>query len=125
MNRTIRNTPKPLLFVKGAREEISEMPLSVKTAFGYQLRFVQNGKTPANASAFEGSKANEVMKLAERFDGDTYRCVYAAKFDKAVYVLHVFQKKSKTGIATPQEDIDTVNIRIARAKREYEELFGE
>lgn len=127
VNRTERErpTPKPLLFVKGAREEISEMPQTVKSTFGYQMRFVQNGRTPANASPFEGGKASEVMKLTERFDGDTYRCVYAAKFEKAVYVLYVFQKKSKTGIATPQEDIDTVNARLMRAKREYAELFGD
>ena len=91
--------PKPLRFAGDARREISEMPLPVKTKFGYDLRDVQNG--------------------------DTYRCVYAAKFPKAVYVLSVFQKKSHSGIATPQRDIDAVFTRCAQAQADYEAEFGE
>lgn len=115
---------KPLRFAGDARREISEMPLPVKAKFGYALRDVQNGETPAGASPFEGSRANEIMKLTARHDGDTYRCVYAAKFPKAVYVLYVFQKKSHSGIATPQRDIDAVYARYAQAVADYEETFG-
>ena len=84
------------------------MPLPVKSKFGYALRDVQNGETPIGASPFEGGRANEVMKLTAQHDGDTYRCVYAAKFPKAIYVLYVFQKKFHAGITTPQKDIDAV-----------------
>ena len=85
----MRNTdrvpaPKPLRFAGAARREISEMPPSVKTRFGYALRDVQNGETPAEASSFEGSRAGEVMKLTARHDGDTFHCVYAAEFPQAV-----------------------------------------
>ena len=84
---------------------------------------IQNGTTPSNASPFELSAANEVMKLTERHDGDTYRCVYAAKFEKVVYVLHVFQKKSRRGIATPKQEIDLVFSRLERAKADYAAAF--
>ncbi len=117
--------PKPLLFAPGARGEISGMPPPVKLRFGYHLRDVQNGDTPANATPFEGSHAGEVMKLSENYDGDTYRCVYAAKFPKAVYVLSVFQKKSKSGIATPRRDIQAVYNRLTQAKADYAERFRE
>lgn len=60
------------------------------------------------------------MKLTERFEGDTFRYVYAAKFEAAIYVLHVFQKKSKSRITTPQKDIDLVYDRLERAKSDYE-----
>jgi len=116
--------PKPLRFVGNARREISEMPLPVKTRFGYDLRDVQNGETPGDASPFEGSRANAVMKLTARHDGDTFRCVYAARFPKAVYVLYVFQKKSHSGIATPQKDIDAVYARYSQAHVAYEAEFG-
>ncbi len=115
---------KPLIFVADAEDDIAAMPEKVKRGFGFDLRTVQEGQTPESASPFEGSRANEVMKLSERHDGDTYRCVYAAKFEKAVYVLHVFQKKSTSGIATPQKDIDLVYTRLAAAKADYEERFG-
>ena len=115
--------PKPLRFAGGARQEISEMPLPVKLKFGYALRDIQNGETPTNASPFEGSRANEVMKITARHDGDTFRCVYSVHFPKAVYVLYVFQKKSHFGIATPQKDIDAVYARYAQAAAEYEQEF--
>ena len=100
------------------------MPLPVKSKFGYALRDVQNGETPIGASPFEGSRANEVMKLTARHDGDTYRCVYAAKFPKAVYVLYVFQKKSYSGIATPHRNTEAVHARYAQAVADYMETFG-
>ena len=115
---------KLVIFVADAEDAIFAMPVEVKRGFGYDLRTVQEGKTPKNASPFEQSEANEVMKLSERHDGDTYRCVYAAKFEHAVYVLHVFQKKSKSGIATPQKDINLVYTRLAAAKEDYKERFG-
>ena len=101
------------------------MPLPVKTRFGYDLRDIQNGEPPSGASPFEGSRANEIMKLTARYDGDTYRCVYAAKFPQAVYVLYVLLKKSRSGIATPQKDITTVHARFAQAQADYKEQFGE
>ena len=64
------------------------------------------------------------MKMMVRHDGDTFRCVYAAKFPKAVYVLYVFQKKSHSGIATPQKDIEAVFARYAQAYADYEAEFG-
>jgi phage-related protein len=117
--------PKPLLFAPGARDEIVRMPLPVKQRFGYHLRDVQNGDTPVNATPFEGSRAGEIMKFSENYDGDTYRCVYAAKFPKAVYVLSVFQKKSKAGIATPRRDVQAAYHRFAQAKEDYAERFPE
>ena len=75
---------KDMVFAAGAHDEIQEMPREVRGDFGHALWLIQSGETPANASPFEGSRANEVMKLTERHDGDTYRCVYAAKFERAV-----------------------------------------
>lgn len=115
---------KPLVFVADAEDDITAMPREVKRGFGFDLRTVQQGQTPGGASPFEGGHANEVMKLSERHDGNTYRCVYAAKLERAVYVLHVFQKKSNSGIATPQKDIDLVYTRLAAAKADHTERYG-
>src|SRR5207248_1437765 len=104
MADTSDNEPqvKQLHFQGSALNDLKVMPDEVRRRFGYALWELQNSVTPPNASPFELSTANEVMKLTERYIGDTYRCVYAAKFEKAVYVLHVFQKKSTSGIATPK-----------------------
>jgi len=56
-----------------------------------------------------------VLEIVEDHHGDTYRAVYTVRFGDAVYVLHAFQKKSKSGIATPQRDIDLIKTRLQRA----------
>jgi phage-related protein len=115
---------KELRFQASALEDLRALPVEVRRRFGHALWQVQNGEMPANASPFERSTASEVMKLSEQHQGDTYRCVYAAEFPKAVYVLHVFQKKSKSGIATPKKDIDRVYARLARATADSAAAFS-
>ena len=51
--------------------------------------------------------------------GDTWRSVYTVRFRDAIYVLHVFQKKSKSGIATPKRELDLIRQRLAEAERDY------
>jgi len=46
--------------------------------------------------------------------------VYTVRFEEVVYVLHAFQKKSKTGIKTPQEDVNLIAERLKRAQADYE-----
>lgn len=46
--------------------------------------------------------------------------IYTVKFERVVYVLHAFQKKSKRGIATPKQDLDLIETRLKRAKAHYE-----
>jgi phage-related protein len=57
-----------------------------------------------------------VLEIVEAFDGNTYRAVYTVKFADAVYVLHAFQKKSKSGIKTPAHELDLIDKRLAEAK---------
>jgi phage-related protein len=53
------------------------------------------------------------------FDGDTYRAIYTVKFEGVIYLLHSFQKKSKHGISTPQQDIELVKKRLKIAQEDY------
>jgi phage-related protein len=57
------------------------------------------------------------MEITDRHDTNTYRAVYTVQFADVVYVLHAFQKKSKSGIATPQKDIELIRRRLAEAQR--------
>lgn len=112
---------REILWMGSSLKDISRFDPDLKGAFGYQLRQVQNGETPFNAKPAE---VPGTMKLVENDDTDTYRVVYTVKLKTAVYVLHAFQKKSKSGIATPQRDIDLIRKRLASAAeldREREE----
>jgi len=60
-----------------------------------------------------------VLEIVEDFQSDTYRCAYTMKFSGVVYVLHAFQKKSKSGIKTPKQKIDLVKDRLKRAQEHY------
>ena len=60
-----------------------------------------------------------MLEVVTRHDGDTFRAVYTVRFAAAVYVLHVFQKKSKSGIATAKKDIDLVKSRLKLAEDDY------
>lgn len=57
-------------------------------------------------------------------DDHAYRAVYTIRFEKAVHVLHAFQKKSPSGIRTAKRDVNLVAERLKTAKRDHEEHHG-
>lgn len=59
------------------------------------------------------------LKLDHR--AGTFRTVYTVKFADAIVVLHAFQKKSKSGIATPKKEIELVRSRLKLAEQLYKE----
>ncbi len=113
---------KPLRFMGDSLEVLRDLPEEVKDEIGFALERVQRGKTPENAKPLKGI-APGVLEIVSDFRGDTFRAVYTVRFSKAVYVLHVFQKKSKRGIATPKHEIDLVKQRLAQVA-ELEKLSG-
>ena len=106
-----------------SREVLRELPDEVKSEVGYALRRVQQGKMPENAKPLKGI-APSVLEIVSDFRGDTFRAVYTVRFPRAVYVLHVFQKKSKRGIATPQREIELVKRRLAQVVKVEAEQEG-
>ena len=57
-----------------------------------------------------------MLELALAFRGDAYRVVFAVQLDADLWVVHAFQKKSKTGIKTPKHEIDLIDARLRRVK---------
>src|ERR1700740_336976 len=94
---------KPLEWIANSLKEMKEMPEDVRQAFGFALYLAQCGGKHPDAKPLKGFSGAGVLEIVEDFSGDTYRAVYTVRFADAVYVLHVFQKKSKKGIATPKE----------------------
>lgn len=47
--------------------------------------------------------------------------MYTVQFEEVVYVLHAFQKKSKSGIKTTKQDMDLVKQRLKGAEQKYKE----
>ncbi|MCK6451313.1 MAG: type II toxin-antitoxin system RelE/ParE family toxin [Alphaproteobacteria bacterium] len=96
-------------------DDLSASPKNIKRAFGYALGQVQIGRTPPSAKPLKQFGAG-VFELRDIDDGDAYRAVYAVKLIKAIYVLHVFKKKSKSGIGIPRPDVQIIEERLRRAR---------
>ncbi|MBE9214000.1 type II toxin-antitoxin system RelE/ParE family toxin [Plectonema cf. radiosum LEGE 06105] len=105
---------RPLVWIGDSRKNIREFPEDVRASVGYALQLVQAGETPLEAKPFKGIGSG-VYEIVKRYDTDTYRAVYAVKIAEKIYVLHAFQKKSKSGIKTPQADIDLIKQRYKDA----------
>ena len=110
---------KRLDFVGPSREDLKEFPEEVRQDIGYALFEVQRGGKPASAKPLKGFGGAGVLEIIENFSGGTYRAVYTVKFEKIVYVLHCFQKKSKHGVRTPKQDRDLVRRRLKAAEEDY------
>jgi phage-related protein len=106
------NKEKPIVWVGRSKEDLLEFPQAACRSIGYALHEVQHGDKPAAAKPFKGFKGAAVLEIVERHNTDTYRAVYTVQFEDAVYVLHCFQKKSKSGIATPPKDIELIASRL-------------
>ena len=69
--------------------------------------------------SIKGFGGSGVLELVTVGRAGTYRAVYTVRFREAVFVLHVFQKKSKQGIATPGQEIDLIKQRLKWAKDDH------
>jgi phage-related protein len=118
---------RPLCWMGSTKKDVTALPVDVKRVMGFCLNKVQEGVfderiEPMNGHA--GLKEAKVVEIRDNFDGDTFRTMVAIKYPEAIYVLHVFKKKSHTGKATPQKDIDTIlgrlsDVRILRKNRGF------
>jgi phage-related protein len=111
---------KPITWMGSSRKDLTAMPVAVKKDFGGALHAVQDGRTPDGAKPLKG-KLKGAVQLSEDHDGETYRAVYTVELESTIYVLHCFQKKSKSGIATPRADIDLIENRLKDARVLHEQ----
>lgn len=120
MRRMSKQPRKPLKWIGSAKRDLDAMPEDVKDVFGHAIDLAQAGGKHQDAKAMSGFGSAGVLEVVEDYRSDTYRAVYTVKFSGWIYVLHCFQKKSKSGIKTPKEDLALINVRLKAAKLDYE-----
>ena len=108
---------KELRWMGSSKRDLLAMPEDVIDVFGFALGEAQLGRKHVNAKPMSKGalKAKGIFEVVEDDDGNTYRCMYTVKLQDFIYVLHCFQKKSKSGIKTPQADIDLIEARYQAA----------
>ncbi|WP_343632119.1 type II toxin-antitoxin system RelE/ParE family toxin [Roseateles sp.] len=113
---------KPLAFIGSSRKDLMALPLDLRRFFGHALDFAQRGEQHDAAKVLKGFGGAGVLEVVEDDAGGTYRAVYTVRFEEAVFVLHCFQKKSKSGISTPREDINLIRDRLKVAEAYVKEI---
>jgi phage-related protein len=119
MEMTAFSTIKPVVWIGTTKADLTSFPEDVKDAIGYALYIAQGGGKHADAKPMRGFSGAGILEIVEDHAGDTYRAVYTVRLAGRIYVLHVFQKKSKTGIKTPKLEIELIKSRLKRAEEEH------
>lgn len=102
-------------WVRAARKDFDDFPAGAQDEILTALTIAADGGFPRNVKPLTGLGSG-VYEVALRFRTDAYRAVYTVQFEDALWVVHTFQKKSKSGIKTPKQEIDLVAERIRRLK---------
>jgi phage-related protein len=111
---------KRVVWMGSSRDDLRKLPADVQDVFGFALYHAQRGERHGDTKIMKGFGPG-VLEIIDDDAAGTYRAVYTVRFSKAVYVLHVFQKKSKKGIKTPKHDVDLIEKRLTAAKLHYQE----
>lgn len=106
---------RKVVWMGSSKRAIQSFPEDVQKLIGDELQLMQFGGMPKDAKPFKGVGSG-VFEIAIRHDKEAYRCVQAVQLGSKIYVLHAFHKKSRQGIKTPQQDIDTIKQRYKEAK---------
>ena len=114
---------KPLHWMGSALKQLREFPPNVQRSIGFALGAAQYGGKHLSAKPWRGEGVG-VLEVVKDYDGNTYRAIYTVRFERAVYVLHAFQKKSPRGIVTRQSDVALVRVRLKMAHQHYMERYG-
>jgi phage-related protein len=108
---------KKLAWLADSRANLKSFPAGVRDDVGYALYAAQLGETSPKAKPLHGLGSG-VMEIAVNDESGTWRAVYTVSIGDSIYVVHAFQKKSKSGIATPKSEIELIRQRLKQLRSE-------
>src|ERR1017187_7515065 len=106
---------RPISWIRAARKDFDDFPQGAQIEMARALTILAEGRMPDIAKHLTGFGSG-VMELALKYRGDAYRVVYALQIGDDIWVVHAFQKKSKSGIKTPKQEIDLIDERLKRLR---------
>jgi phage-related protein len=119
-----RGERKPIRWTGPSLRALRAFPREVRIDIGHALFAAQEGKTDPSAKPLKGFGGASVLEIVSSHQGNAWRSVYTVRFHDAIYVLHVFQKKSTKGIATPPREIELIKRRLVEAEQDYKQRQG-
>jgi len=106
---------RQIIWMGSSKKDLTKLPVEVKQEMGFALYEAHTGGLHPHAKPFKGAGSG-VYEIVTNYDKNTFRAVYVVNIGDFLYVLHVFQKKSHTGIKTPKEDLDIISQRLKAVK---------
>ena len=105
---------KPISWLGNTKQELSGFAEDIRDEVGQALFEAQKGGRHSSVKPLSGYGDAGVLEVISNYSGDTFRAVYTVRWPERIYVLHVFQKKSKSGAKTPKGDMDLIDARLKR-----------
>src|SRR5665213_1421644 len=96
---------RPISWIKAARKDFESFPQAVQIEALSALTIAAEGEKADTAKPLQGLGSG-LLEIALKHRGDAWRVVYAVQIGADLWVVHAFQKKSKSGIATPAHEIE-------------------
>lgn len=115
----MHSSPRPLVWIGSTRRDVRAFPRAVRRDLGHALYAAQEVEVDPSAKPLSGFGGASVLEIVAQHRGDTWRAVYTTRYPEAVYVLRVFQKKSKRDVATVKKDIDLIRQHLNEAERQH------
>ena len=112
---SVPEQPRKLVWLVDSLDTLKSFPSAVRQKLGFALYQAQIGGKHESAKPLRGFEAS-VWEVRADDPSGTYRAVYVVHFRDAVYVLHAFQKKAKSGVATPWREIELIRQRLRLAR---------
>jgi phage-related protein len=106
----MRNS-RPIVWIKSARKEFEAFPGGAQDQINLALTVAAEGGMSGIAKPFKGAGSG-VFEIALKHRGDAFRVIYTVEFVVEVIAVDAFQKKSKSGIKTPQQDVERIKQRL-------------
>jgi phage-related protein len=106
---------RQISWLKAAARDFGDFPLEVRKDAAQALSIAARGGKADTAKPFKGVDGG-VFDTALRHRGDAFRVIYAVHIGAALWVIHAFKKKSKTGIKTPHTEVGLIRERLKRLK---------
>ena len=106
---------REISWIKAARRDFEAFPDVVRSDMLDALTTAAEGGKADKAKPFKAIDGG-IFEIALRHRGDAFRAIYALKIAEDVWVVHAFQKKSKSGIKTPKAEVDLIRDRLKRLK---------
>lgn len=112
-----------LIYLGSTKKDSEKLPEDIKDLFTDALKRALEGDTHPDAKIFH-HHGSGVYEIVGDYRDSTFREIYLVRYQEVVFVIHVFQKKSKRGKQTPKEELEVIKQRLKWADDVYREKYG-